>query len=218
MSPNSYLAFNDQGLLCGYQGEAIHEEPCFTWTYAEFEEYLNESITPSMYHYMASYVRSEISKEELYEIQGGDYCTGRLEEEAVDAYFDLPINDRITMHEQELVNLRAAQRSAEAKESAAIDAYFDLPINDRITMHEQELVNLRAAKRSAEAKESAAIDAMLTENKPFDDSSPIALEYSVFMRGLIIKNRAKVDRLEREIHEEEQWRGGHEEGAEDMDE
>lgn len=181
MSPNSYLAFNDQGLLCGYQGEYEEEEPCFTWTYAEFEEYLNESITPSMYNFMANYVRNEISKEELYEIQGGDYCTGRLEEEA-------------------------------------IDAYFDLPINDRITMHEQELVNLRAAKRSAEAKESAAIDAMLTENKPFDDSSPIALEYSVFMRGLIIKNRAKVDRLEREIHEEEQWRGGHEEGAEDMDE
>jgi hypothetical protein len=181
MSPNSYLAFNDQGLLCGYQGEYEGEEPVFTWTYAEFEEYLNESITPSMYHYMASYVRGEICKEELYEIQGGDYCTGRLEEEAV-------------------------------------DAYFDLPINDRITMHEQELVNLRAAKRSAEAKESAAIDAMLTENKPFDDSSPIDQEYSDFMRSIIDKNRAKADRLEREIHEEEQWRGGHEEGAEDMDE
>ena len=179
MSPNSSVCFSSEGLLVGYQGEYEGEEPVFTWTYAEFEEYLNESITPSMYHYMASYVRSEISKEELYEIQGGDYCTGRLEEEAV-------------------------------------DAYFDLPINDRITMHEQELVNLRAAKRSAEAKESAAIDAMLTENKPFDDSSPIAQEYNDFMRSIIDKNRAKADRLEREIHEEEQWRGGHEEGAEDM--
>jgi hypothetical protein len=35
------------------------------------------------------------------------------------------------------------------------------------------------------------------------------------MRGLVIKNRTKVERLESEIHEEEQWRGGHEEGAED---
>jgi hypothetical protein len=178
MSPNSYLAFNDAGLLCGYQGEYEEEEPCFTWTYAEFEEYLNECITPSMYHFMAGYVRSEISKEELYEIQGGDYCTGRLEEEAM-------------------------------------DAYFDLPINERITMHEQTLVNLRASKRRAEAKESAAIDAMLTENKPFDDSSPIDQEYNDFMRSIIEKNRAKADRLENEIHEEEQWRGGHEEGAED---
>ena len=180
MSPNSSVCFNSKGLLCGYQGEYEDEEPVFTWTYAEFEEHLNECITPSMYNYMANYVRNEITKEELYEIQGGDYCTGALEE-------------------------------------AAVDAYFDLSLNERITMHEQELVNLRAAKRLAEAKESAAIDAMLTENRPFDDSSPIALEYTVFMRGLIIKNRAKADRLENEIHEEEQWRGGHEEGESDLD-
>jgi hypothetical protein len=181
MSPNSYLAFNDAGLLCGYQGEHEDEKPVFTWTYAEFEEYLNESITPSMYHFMATYVEENFTKEDLYGIQGGDYCDGELEAEAV-------------------------------------DAYFDLPINDRIEMHEQTLVNLRASKRRAEAKESAAIDAMLTENKPFDDSSPIDQEYNDFMRSIIEKNRAKADRLENEIHEEEQWRGGHEEGAEDMDE
>jgi len=178
MSPNAYVCFNKEGLLVGYQGEHEHEEPVFTWTYSEFEEYLNECITPSMYHFMAGYVRNEISKEELYEIQGGDYCTGALEE-------------------------------------AAIDAYFDLPINDRIEMHEQTLVNLRAAKRRAEAKESAAIDAMLEENKPFDATSPIDEEYCEFMRGLIDKNRDKVLRLEREIHEEEHWRRGGEEGAED---
>jgi hypothetical protein len=182
MSPNSSVCFNNSGLLCGYQGEYEGEEPVFVWTYAEFEEYLNESITPSMYNYMASYVRNEISKEELYEIQGGDYCTGDLE-------------------------------------AAAVDDYFDLPINDRIEMHEQELVNLRADLRRAEAKESAAIDAMLTENIPFDSTSPIHLEYCDFMRGLIATNRAKADRFQNEIHEEEQWRGGHEEGAEDpMDE
>jgi hypothetical protein len=180
MSPNSHVCFNDAGLLCGYQGEYEGEEPVFTWTYSEFEEYINESITPSMYHFMANYVRDEISKEELYEIQGGDYCTGRLEEEA-------------------------------------IDAYFDLPINERITMHEQQLVNLRAALRRAEAKESAAIDAMLTENRPFDDTSPISREYADFMRGLITTNRATADRLADEIHEEEQWRGGHEAGQSDTE-
>lgn len=180
MSPNSYLAFNSAGLLCGYQGEYEGEEPVFVWTYSEFENYINESITPSMYHFMANYVDDNMTKEELYEIQGGDYCTGDLE-------------------------------------SDAVDAYFDLPINTRITMHEQELVNLRGAKRGAEAKESAAIDAMLTENKPFDDTSPIATEYADFMRGIIAKNRAAIDRLENEIHEEEQWRGGHEEGASDLE-
>jgi hypothetical protein len=178
MSPNSYLAFNDAGLLCGYQGEYEDEEPVFTWTYSEFEEYIDEAVTPSMYHFMAGYVDHEFTKEELYEIQGGDYCTGDLEAEAV-------------------------------------DAYFALPIRERIRLHEQELVNLRAAKRLAEARESAAIDAMLTENKPFDHTSPIDREYGDFMRGIIARERKAIDRLEHEIHEEEQWRGGHEEGAED---
>ena len=177
MSPNAYLAFNDQGLLCGYQGEHEVEEPVFIWTYAEFEEVVNEFITPSMYHCMASYVEEHMTKEELYDIQGDVYCTGDLE-------------------------------------ASAVDAYYDLPINERIRMHEQELVNLRAAKRLAEARESAAIDAMLEEHRPFDDSSPIAHDYAEFMRGIITKERANIERLEREIHEEEQWRGGHEEGAE----
>jgi len=143
MSPNAYIAFNKDGILCGYPGEAEREEPCFTWTYAEFEQYLNEYITPSMYHFMASYVEENMTKDELWEIQGGDYCPGDLE--------------------------------------------------------------------------SAAIDAMLEENRPFDDSSPIAHEYAEFMRGLIAKNRKAISRLEREIHEEEQWIGGHEEGASDME-
>jgi hypothetical protein len=178
MSPNSYLAFNDAGLLCGYQGEYEEEEPVFTWTYSEFEEYIDEAVTPSMYHFMANYVDHEFTKEELYEIQGGDYCTGDLEAEAV-------------------------------------DAYFALPINERIRLHEQELVNLNAAKRRAESRESAAIDAMLEEHRPFDDTSPIALDYAECMRAIITKERKNIDRLTDEIHEEEQWRGGHEEGAED---
>jgi len=173
MSPNSYIAFNARGMLCGYPGEAEHEEPVFVWTYATFEEYLTECVTPSMYNFMASYVHENFTKDDLYEIAGEDYCPGDLE-------------------------------------AAAVDAYFDLPINERITLHEQELVNLRSAKRRAEAKESAAIDAMLEENKPFDDTSPIAHDYANFMRGIIEKSRAKVDRLEIDIHEEEQWRGGHE--------
>ena len=180
MSPNSHISFNSAGLLCGYQGEYEGEEPCFTWTYSDFEEFLNESITPSMYHFMATYVLEKFTKDDLWEIQGGEYCTGDLE-------------------------------------AFAVDAYFDVPINERIRMHEQELVNLRAAKRTAEAKESAAIDAMLTENMPFDGTSPIAQEYCDFMRGLIAKNRSKADRLENEIHEEEQWRGGHEAGESDTD-
>ena len=177
MSPNSYIAFNSKGLLCGYPGEQDREDPCFIWTYSTFEDYLNESITPSMYNFMAGYVQQNFTKDDLWELAGGDY-------------------------------------SADDLESDAIDAYFNTPLNERITMHEQELVNMRASKRRAEDRESAAIDAMLEEHRPFDDSSPIANEYNEFMRGIIDGARAKIERLERQICEEDEWRGGHEEGAE----
>lgn len=176
MSPNAYISFNDEGLLCGYPGEEEVEFPVFTWTYAEFEQHTGESITPSMYRFMAEYVCDNISKEDLYQMCD-DYCPDDLNEKAV-------------------------------------DAYYDLPINDRITMHEQELVNLKAAKRQAEAKESAAIDATLQENH---HNSPIEKEYCEFLRDLVDTNRKAIDRLEREIHEEECWHGGYEEGASDLD-
>ena len=176
MSPNAYVSFKN-GLLCGYPGEEEVEPPAFTWTYDDFEQHLGESITPSMYRFMAEYVQENISKDELYEIQGGDYCPGDLEEEAVNAYFDIPI-------------LR------------------------KIALHDQMLEELRNEKDAAEAKEVAAIDAMLDGSSPFAENSPISHEYADFMRGLIIENRKKADRLENQIHEEEQWRGGHEEGAE----
>jgi len=178
MSPNAYVSFTN-GLLCGYPGEEEVESPVFTWTYADFEQHTGESITPSMYRFMTEYVNENISKDDLYEIQGGDYCPGDLEEEAVNAYFDMPINRRIALHEQVLTELR----------------------ND---------------KAIAEAKEAAAIDALLDDTTPFGTDSPINHEYIVFINGLVIENRKKADRLENEIHEEEQWRGGHEEGAENF--
>jgi hypothetical protein len=179
MSPNAYVSFNDRGLLCGYPGEEEVESPVFTWTYSDFEQNVGESITPSMYRFMTEYVSENISKDDLYEIQGGDYCPGDVEEDAV-------------------------------------NAYFDMPINRRIALHEQMLTELRNEKAIAEAKEAAAIDALLDDKTPFATDSPINYEYIVFINGLVIENRKKADRLENEIHEEEQWRGGHEEGAEDF--
>ena len=178
MSPNAHLNLNARGLLCGYPGEEDGESAVFTWTYSDFEEYVGESITLSMYRFMAEYVRENISKHDLYAIQGEDYSPGDVEEEAVNAYFDLPINKRIALHQQML----------------------------------DELQNKKAI---AEAKEMAAIDALLDEEVPFGTDSPINDEYIAFMNGLVVSNRKKVNNLEKQIHEEEQWRGGHEEGAED---
>jgi hypothetical protein len=179
MSPNSYVCFKN-GLLRGYPGEEEVEPASFTWTYHDFEEYAGECITPSMYRFMAEYVHENISKEVLYDIQCGDYCPGELEEEAVNAYFDLPI----------LV---------------------------RINMHENTLKALQNKKAIAEAKEAAAIDAMLDDTTPFGTDNPINHEYTEFIRGLVTENRTKVDRLENEILEEEQWRGGHEDGESDTE-
>jgi hypothetical protein len=74
-------------------------------------------------------------------------------------------------------------------------------------MHEQELVNLRASKELTEAKETAAIESLLYDNIPFDNTSPIIDEYRAFIRSLIAEKRSRIDRLEREINEEEQWTG-----------
>jgi hypothetical protein len=115
----------------------------------------------------------------LYEIQGGSYCPGDIEENAV-------------------------------------NAYFDMPINQRIALHEQVLTELRNEKAIAEAKEAAAIDALLDDTTPFGTDSPINHEYIVFINGLVIENRKKADLFETQIHEEEQWRGGYEEGAENF--
>jgi len=164
----AYLAWSRTGLLCGHDG--VRPEPIYTWTYSSFERYLNESITPSMYGAMAEYVMDNICDEALVSIQEGEYYSMGIESDAVDYYFDIPILDRIDMHEQYLVNLT----------------------------HELQRVN---EKR----------DAVFGSNM-FDPTSPIFQE----MEEMIQKFDRDVERLEREILEEQQWRGGHEEGAENI--
>lgn len=170
-----YIQFGRDGLLRGYNED---EEHIFTWHYSDFEDLINETITPSMYHYMANYVADNFTKDDLLDLEVRNYYTGDLEAKAVDAYFAEPLTERIIMHEQMLTNLRAAVRHAE-------DAH------------------------------SAAIDAMLEENKPFDHTSPIDKEYCNFMRKIIERERKRIENIERQICEEQEWRGGHEEGAED---
>ena len=173
----AYVNFNKDGILCGYTGDSSSH--VFTWSYDDFEKYLGECITPSMYSFMAEYVRKNISKEELYAIGRGEYRPDVLEEYAVDAYFEVP-----TMN--------------------------------KIEMHEEMLEKLEKQKALVEAKEIAAINAILDDTLPFGVDSPINHEYTEFLNGLVMENRRKVDRLENAIHEEEQWRGGHEKGAEDF--
>jgi hypothetical protein len=115
------FAWSPQRLLCLYDGETLKH----TWTYSCFEKHLTEAITPSMYFWMTNYVREN--------------------------YMGVPI------------------------EEEAIDAYFNLSILERIKIHAKMLKTLESEKK------------VLTE---------------------------KLSLILSEIHEEEQWRGGYEEGAE----
>lgn len=167
MSPNAYVCFDDDRILRGYPGEEEGEDPTFTWTYDIFEEIIGGCVTPSMYHFMAGHVSENMSKKELYEIQAEEYIPGDLEEQAVDAYLCLSVDERKVLHDQELLNLYAARRAAEEREEAA----------------------------------------MLEENRPFDATSPIAKDFAKLMHDIIAKARKDIERIDREIHEEELWSG-----------
>ena len=121
----AYIHWDENRLLKAYPGKTENEPPSFTWTYSTFETYLNEYLTPSMYHFMASFVARSLTHKDMDELERGEYMAGDLEEQAVDAYFDLPLRERITMHTQELTNLEAELRRELARETDAISAVLD---------------------------------------------------------------------------------------------
>lgn len=128
MSPNAYVTFDTtRRLLVGYPGDHENEEPVFIWTYSVFEEYNGEAVSPSMYHYCVNYIDENITKTQLYELQGEDYAVGDLEEEAVDSYWNLPINERIHLHNQMVLRLQRDKARAEASELAYRTALLDHP-------------------------------------------------------------------------------------------
>lgn len=141
--------FNDEGLLCEWRDG----KPVYKWTYSTFEEYTGESISPSMYEYMANYVLNHIESEN--------------------------------------------------PESDAVDSYYALSEAERYLLSEQMLVKLNVRKNVADSKVSAAFDALMDESRPFDETSPIAHEYVVFMRGLVQKYSLEAHKLADLISEEE---------------
>jgi hypothetical protein len=170
MSPNVYLEFNDDDMLIATDGERTYK----TWTYSDFEEYFGEAITPSMYDFMSEHVYDELDKSARWALEAEEY-DGSFDEDAVNAYIELPWQKRLAMHERKRAN------------------------------HEAELEWCR--------KKVKACDEM----PPFDPISPIYHEYTDFQTELKRKLELKIERLEREIHEEEQWRGGWEDGESQTD-
>jgi len=163
------FSWEDDKLLCmtSESGEQLYK-----WTYSTFERFLEESITPSMYNYMATYVMTHMPEEMMASF------------ESFDPYY---------------------------LEVEAVDSYFDQPINDRIDMHEQELADLEKQRQDLEIRKYAA-----EQTDMFDPTSPIWNESRDFIAGLVQKFTRQLESVERQIFEEEQWRGGHEFGAEDF--
>ena len=170
MSPNVYLEFNDDEMLVATDGERTYK----TWTYSDFEEYFGEAITPSMYDFMSEYVYDNLDKSTRWALEAEEY-DGSYDEQAVNAYIELPWKERLAMHEQTQANL------------------------------ERELERYREKVKACD------------DMPPFDPNSPIYKEYADFQMDLKFKLAAKVVRLERELHEEEQWRGGWEDGESQTD-
>jgi len=84
----SHLDWDARGMLCSWNGSTLLRK----YTYSDFEQYCHECITPSMYHYMASYVMQHPRDDNVVMA-------------AVNAYYDVPTDIRIDMHHQELVNI-----------------------------------------------------------------------------------------------------------------
>jgi hypothetical protein len=127
---------DDSNLLRAYKDDV----PIFTWTYSVFEKFLNESLTPSMYEWMANYVNDNITRGEVSSIHNNTYKPGVIEEEAVDAYFEVPITDRIAFHEKTLRYLKSELSMARAmmNESLPDDPRWEQFKRREMELHEEE--------------------------------------------------------------------------------
>ena len=107
------LSWTKRGLLRARNGNG---RTVYTWTYSDFERMLPHAITPSMYHFMCSYILTNIN------LNQEDVVSCGIEARAIDAYFDLPYEDRVKMHNQEMVNLYESSESVKKQMDAVTEA------------------------------------------------------------------------------------------------
>lgn len=105
------LYWSNTGLLKAINGHK--------WRYSDFDRMLSHEITPSMYHFMAAYVKRHMNPGSFV---NGTYFSDGIEARAIDAYYELSYEERTELHEQELVNLRARAEHAYNKMGAAVEA------------------------------------------------------------------------------------------------
>ena len=118
----SHLDWNDRGMLCSWNGRTLVRK----YTYSEFERYCHECITPSMYHYMANYVKNHPRDDNVEMI-------------AVNDYYNLPIDTREDMHYQELMNIKWQHERVSLLLDTTDDDYEMGVLMDDLAHYTQEL-------------------------------------------------------------------------------
>lgn len=88
------MKFNASGLLSEWDGE----NQVRVWTYSDFEYEARQSITPSMYNWMANHLLNTVVEE------NGLYSEDMIYE-SVEAYFNLPWHVRLNLHDRTLEEL-----------------------------------------------------------------------------------------------------------------
>lgn len=94
------LAYNGSGLLCIWEDDC--QEPIFVWTYSVFEDYTGEAVSPSMYKFMAEYVRINFLD---IDYDGISYTPSGVEEDAFVRYYEVSLNFRIQLHREKMDEL-----------------------------------------------------------------------------------------------------------------
>jgi len=94
------LAYNCSGLLCIWEDDC--QEPIFVWTYSVFEDYTGDAVTPSMYKFMAEYVRINFLD---IDYDGISYTPSGVEEDAFVHYYEISLNRRIELHRKQMDDL-----------------------------------------------------------------------------------------------------------------
>lgn len=131
MSPNSCVAFNSEHELCGYDGE--RDEPVHVWRYDDFQDAIDEvfddedvfKVTYSVYAYCCDFIESNISRKELYSIQGGEYESDGIERDAIESYLSLDERELERLHTEmmRVMEERIANKQARLR---AIDSYTEV--------------------------------------------------------------------------------------------
>ena len=131
MSPNSCVGFNSNHELCGYDGE--RDAPVHRWSYDDFQMEIDEIfgsedvflVTQSVYAYCCDYVESNISRKELYSIQGGEYESEGVERDAVEAYLGLDEKELERLHDNMVRVLEDRIKNKQAR-LRAIDRFVEV--------------------------------------------------------------------------------------------